>query len=123
MRDFKTLKEWLKAHHFSLHVYQATRRFPKYERFGLTVQLRRSAVSIPSNIAEGCGRIGEKEFARFLGIALGSASEAEYQLLLSHDLKYLQTKHYQYLACLIDEVKRMLISLVGKIAISQSDNP
>lgn len=123
MKDFRNLKVWEKAHHFSLHVYQATRRFPKYERFGLTVQLRRSAVSIPSNIAEGCGRIGEKEFARFLGIALGSASEAEYQLLLSHDLKYLQTKHYQYLACLIDEVKRMLISLIGKIAISQSCKP
>jgi len=123
MRDFKTLKVWLKAHRFSLHVYQATRRFPKYERFGLTVQLRRSAVSIPSNIAEGCGRIGEKEFARFLGIALGSASEAEYQLLLSHDLKYLQAKHYQYLACLIDEVKRMLISLIGKIAKNQSCKP
>ena len=88
MKDFKTLKVWLKAHRFSLHVYQATRHFPKYERFGLTVQLRRSAVSIPSNIAEGCGRIGEKEFARFLGIALGSASEAEYRAHSAHDLNY-----------------------------------
>ncbi len=123
MRDFKTLKVWSKAHCFSLHVYQATQHFPKYERFGLTVQLRRSAVSIPSNIAEGCGRIGEKEFARFLGIALGSASEAEYQLLLSHDLKYLQTNYYQYLACQIDEIKRMLISLIRKIVISQSRKP
>ena len=119
MRDFKTLKVWVKAHRFSLDIYQVTRHFPKYEQFGLTSQLRRSAVSIPSNISEGCGRSGEKEFARFLSIALGSASEAEYQLLLSYDLKYIQLESYQSLNRLINEVKRMLITFIHSLAVSR----
>lgn len=123
MRDFRNLKVWAKAHRFTLDVYQITKYFPSHERFGLTLQLRRATVSIPSNIAEGCGRRGVKELTRFLSIAAGSASEAEYQLLLAHDLKYIQTKHYQYLNCLVNEVKRMLIGLMKKISSDQGRKP
>ena len=83
MRDFRELKVWQKAHRFVLDLYRHTQGFPAEERFGLTVQLRRAAVSVASNIAEGCGREGERDFARFLSIAGGSASEVEYQLLLA----------------------------------------
>ena len=108
MKSFR----WQKAHELTLHVYQVTSRFPKEELYGLTSQLRRSVLSIPSNIAEGCGRNGDKEFARFLQIAMGSASEAQYQLLLSRDLDYLNTTEYQQLEQAITEVKRMLASFL-----------
>ena len=75
MRDYRKLKVWEKAHQFVLEVYRATSAFPREERFGLTREVRRSATSVPSNIAEGCGRESEREFARFLSIAAGSASE------------------------------------------------
>lgn len=115
MRDFKELKVWQKAHRFVLDLYKHTRNFPSDERFGLTAHLRKSASSIPSNIAEGCGREGEREFARFLSIAAGSASESEYQLLLAHDLGYLQSDTHQKLDDQINEVKRMLNSLLHKL--------
>ena len=89
MKDFKSLKAWGKAHDLTLRVYSATKTFPKDELFGLTSQLRRACASIPANIAEGCGRSGDAELARFLTIAAGSASEVEYHLLLAHDLNYL----------------------------------
>ena len=115
MKDFKKLKVWGKAHRFTLEVYQVTRNFPNHERFGLTSQLRRSAVSITSNIAEGCGRIGDKELARFFSISVGSANEAEYQLLLAYHLKYVPLESYQSLDHLINEVKRMLIAFIQKL--------
>ncbi len=87
MRSFRELNVWQKAHHFTLEVYRITQKFPDDERFGLVSQLRRAAASIPTNIAEGCGREGERELARFMTIAAGSASEAEYQLLLASDLR------------------------------------
>lgn len=118
MRDFKKLKVWVKAHQFTLEIYNITQNFPDHERFGLASQLQRSAVSISSNIAEGCGRIGDKELARYLGISSGSASEAEYQLLLAYHLKYIQFDSYQYLNWLINEVKRMLIAFIQKLAVS-----
>ncbi|MFQ5961877.1 MAG: four helix bundle protein, partial [Candidatus Methylomirabilales bacterium] len=74
MRDFRELKVWEKAHHLTLAVYNATTTFPRDELYGLTSQIRRSCASIPANIAEGCGRGGDAEFARFLQIAMGSAS-------------------------------------------------
>jgi four helix bundle protein len=82
MRDFRELKVWQKAHQVALNVFRHSRSFPAEERFGLTAHLRKSATSVPSNIAEGCGRDTEKELGRFLSIAAGSASELEYQLLL-----------------------------------------
>lgn len=115
MRDFRELKVWGKAHQLTLVIYQATSTFPKEELYGLTSQIRRSCASIPANIAEGCGRKGEAELARFLQIAMGSASELEYHLLLAHDLNLLKTSHYDLLARDVIEVKRMLTSFIQKL--------
>lgn len=112
MRNFRDLKVWQKAHQTVLETYRHTKGFPSEERFGLTAQLRKAVVSVPSNIAEGCGRSTEKDFARFLGIAGGSASEVEYQLLLARDLGYLEDKTYRQLDSQINEVKRMLNSFI-----------
>jgi four helix bundle protein len=97
MRDFRKLKTWQKAHEMALCIYKATRPFPKEELYGLVSQLRRAASSVPANIAEGCGCNGNREFARFVGIALRSASEIEYHLLLAQDLGYLDTETYESL--------------------------
>ncbi len=110
MRDFHKLQVWEKSHHLTLEIYQATARFPKSEAFGLTSQLRRACASIPANIAEGCGREGDGEFGRFLEFAMGSASEAEYHLLLARDLGYLDPSSYQRLNEQVVEVKKMLAS-------------
>jgi four helix bundle protein len=91
VRNFKDLKVWEKAHQLTLAVYQVTQTFPKEELYGLTSQIRRSCVSIPANIPEGCGRNGDAELARFLHIGMGSASELEYHLLLAHHLNLLTT--------------------------------
>jgi four helix bundle protein len=116
MRDFRELKVWQKAHQLVLDVYRQTRDFPAEERFGLTAHLRKSATSIPSNIAEGCGRATDKELARFLSIAAGSASELEYQLLLAHDLEYLPPDAHAPLAGQTAEVKRMLFRFMQSLA-------
>jgi four helix bundle protein len=115
MKDFRTLNVWQKAHKLVLAAYQATAHFPKQEMFGLISQIRRCSASIPSNIAEGCGRRGNAEFHRFLGIAMGSASELEYQFLLAHDLGFLERREYKNLEAAVTEVKRMLASLVCKV--------
>ncbi len=115
MRDFKDLKVWQKAHRFVLDVYLHSRSFPSDERFGLTAHLRKSATSIPSNIAEGCGREGERELAHFFNIAAGSASESEYQLILSRDLGYLQPDAHRRLDEQVTEVRRMLHSFIRKL--------
>lgn len=112
MRDFKGLQVWRKAHQFVLDVYRHTRNFPDNERFGLTAHLRKSATSIPSNIAEGCGRDSERELAHFLNIAAGSVSESEYQLLLARDLEYLKPESHRQLDTQANEVKRMLNSFI-----------
>ena len=91
------------------------REFPHEERFGLTAHLLRSATSIPSNIAEGCGRHSDTELARFLTIAAGSASETEYQLLLAHDLGYLEPHDHEQLSTKVNEVKRMLTTFIQKL--------
>ena len=103
---------WEKAHSFVLAVYRESRKFPADERYGLTAHLRKSATSITSNIAEGCGRETDKDFARFLTIAAGSASEAEYQILLARDLDYLSADRHSALDSQVNEVKRMLNSLI-----------
>ncbi len=115
MRDFRELKVWEKAHRLTLQVYRITKNFPSDERFGLMVQLRRAAASVPTNIAEGCGRNGERELARFMSIAAGSASEVEYQLLLAYDLDYMQDETYRELNQQVNEVKRMLNSFIQKL--------
>jgi len=115
MRNFRELKVWQKSHELVLAVYKATAKFPKEELYGLTNQIRRSSTSIPANIAEGCGRAGEAELARFLQIAMGSASELEYHLLLARDLNFLTALVYEGLDCRVVEVKRMLTSFIQKL--------
>jgi four helix bundle protein len=115
MKSFRSLKVWEKAHLLTLKSYAATSKFPREELYGLTSQIRRCAASIPANIAEGCGKRGNVEFARFLGIASGSASELEYHYLLAHDLNMLDRDTYKELANAIVEIKRMLASLIAKI--------
>jgi four helix bundle protein len=95
MQDFKQLDVWRKAYQLTLSVYEVTRSFPKEEVYGLTSQIRRAAISIPSNIAEGCVRDSSAELARFLRIAMGSACELEFQLMLSHDLEMMESEVYQ----------------------------
>ena len=116
MRDFKELKVWHKSHRFVIEVYRHSRSFPADERFGLTAHLRKSATSVPSNIAEGCGREGERELARFLSIAAGSASEADCQLLLARDLGYLQPEVHRLLDDQANEAKRMLNSFIKTLS-------
>jgi four helix bundle protein len=115
MKDFRDLSVWKKAHELTLAVYRATTGLPREERYGLTSKIRRSCTSIPANIAEGCGRSGDPEFSRFLGIAMGSASELEYHLLLANDLELLSNTDHQELAGNLTEVKRMLGGLIGKV--------
>jgi len=115
MRDFRELKVWQKAHELTLAVYTTTRAFPKEEQFGLTAQVRRSAESVAANIAEGCGRDGEADFARFLQIAMGSASETEYHLLLAKDLGLMSGTDHEGLSSPVQEVKRMLTALIRKL--------
>jgi four helix bundle protein len=86
MQNFKDLKVWEKAHAFTLTVYKATEQFPKKEMFGIVSQLRRASSSVAANVAEGCGRKTNGDFARFLNIALGSANESEYFLILQRIL-------------------------------------
>jgi four helix bundle protein len=116
MRDFRELKVWEKAHQWVLEVYRATGSFPAEDRFNLVAQLRRSAASVRANIAEGCGRGGQREFARFLSIAAGSASEAEYHLLLARDLGYLDEGMHRELDQSVNEVKRMLNTFVQRLS-------
>lgn len=111
MQNFRNIKVWERAHSLTLAVYMASQSFPSDERYGLTSQLRRAVASIPTNIAEGSARQSDREFANFVNIAMGSASETEYLLLLSRDLAYLDVTRHQELQSAIEEVKRMLTAL------------
>lgn len=115
MRDFRKLQIWEKSHDLTLRLYELTSQFPRNEIYGLTSQIRRACASIPTNIAEGCGRDSSAEFMRFLHIAMGSASETEYLILLAHELKYLNTNEYTELVNAIISVKKMLSSLLKRL--------
>ena len=115
MKNFKDLKVWEKAHNLTLEVYSVVSTFPRDERYGLTSQIKRSCVSIPANIAEGCGRKSDAELARFLQISMGSASEFEYHLLLSRDSGFLVNDDYQHLNDGVIEIKRMLSAFIKKL--------
>ena len=115
MRDFRELKVWQKAHLLALEVYKASAVFPRAEQYGLTSQIRRCAASIAANIAEGCGRSGDPELGRFLQIAMGSASELEYLLLLSRDLHFVGDAEYLQLSDSVTEVKKMLATFIKKL--------
>lgn len=114
MRPHKKLEVWKKAIEFVTKIYKVTESFPDNEKFGLISQIRRSAVSIPSNISEGAGRTGKKEFMQFLSIAQGSTSELETQLIISSNLGYLKNEDI----CLLDEldeISRMIIGLIKSL--------
>lgn len=115
MTDFKQLKVWQKAHELTLDICKETSTFPHNELYGLVSQMRRCAVSIGSNIAEGRGRDGHPEFQRFLGISIGSAAELEYQLLLSKNLGFLPEDKYRPLHSRVAELGRMLVSLRDRV--------
>jgi len=115
MKDFKKLKVWQKVHRLTLAVYRATQKFPKDELYGLTSQTRRASCSIPANIAEGCGRSGDAELARFFRIAMGSANELEYHLILGRDLGFLDDSIYHQLLSELVESKQMLSSFIKKL--------
>jgi four helix bundle protein len=112
MGNYRQLSVWKRAHRFVLGVYRSTGTFPDGERYGLTAQLRRAAVSVVSNIAEGSGRQGDREHMRFLKIARGSVCEIECQLLLSRDLGYLDADAWKLLDNDCQEISRMLHGLV-----------
>jgi four helix bundle protein len=115
MRNFRKLLVWERAHRLAVEIYRATNGFPSNERFGLTAQIRRSAASIPSNIAEGAGRGGGPDYARFLRIAAGSVSELDYQLLLSRDLGYVTEELHDALSRELVAIRRMLASPIPKV--------
>lgn len=115
MQHYKKILVWKKSHEFTLNVYQETISFPDREQYGITNQIRRAGYSMPSNIAEGCGKNTNIDFAKFLNIALGSANESEYFLLLSKDLGFLSIEIYQKLDAQINEIKAMLIGLIKKV--------
>lgn len=115
MKDFKKLVVWEKAHRLTLEIYRVTVAFPTAEQYGITSQVRRACASIPANIAEGCGRDGDLELARFCQIAMGSASELEYHLLLAHDLGFIDDPLYVELDRSTTEVKRMLATFIIKL--------
>jgi four helix bundle protein len=115
LKDFHELKVWQKAHSLTLSIYKVTAGFPSEERYGLTSQIRRASSSVAANLAEGCGRTGDAELARFCSIAMGSASELEYHLLLACDLKLIGSADHEKLRSRATEVKRMLTSLLQKL--------
>jgi len=116
-RSYRELIAWQKAMKFVAEIYTVTQRFPSEERYGITSQLRRAAVSVPSNIAEGQARFSQKEFHHFLSQARGSLAEIETQLLIATDLKYIQPAKGEALLVLADELGRILNGLIASIKI------
>ena len=115
MRDFHKLGIWQRSHQLTLDVYKVSKSFPKDELFGLTSQIRRAASSIPTNIAEGCGRASNKDYAHFLQIAIGSASEVEYELLLAHDLEYINDESFIKLTSETIAIPKMIIKYQSEL--------
>ena len=112
MRDFRELRVWAKGHELVLAIYRMTVGFPQQEIYGLTSQMRKAAISVPANIAEGSGRGTDAEMARFLHIAQGSAAELEYYFILAHDLTYLNDPDYEALIAQVTEVRKMMTSFI-----------
>ncbi len=115
MRDFRTLKVWERSHSLTLEIYKAAESLPKHEIYGLTSQIQRAAVSIPTNIAEGCGKDSDPELKRYFLIAMGSSSELEYLLLLAHDLGYLSDDTYKNLHEELVEIRKMLNAFIQRL--------
>jgi four helix bundle protein len=115
MKDYRKLVVWEKSHRLVLCIYQETGTFPREEQYGLTSQIRRAAVSTPTNIAEGCGKSTQLDFARYLQNAFGSLQEVQYLVYLSFELNYLNKAVFVKLDNDIGEVKAMLASLIQRI--------
>lgn len=115
MRNHRDLKVWCKAYSLSLNLYRLSRGFPKEELYGLTSQLRRAAISIGANLAEGCGRRTNAEMARFIRIAMGSASELDHHLLLCKDLGFLEDQIYKRIVGELNEIRKMLTGLLDSV--------
>jgi len=123
VQDFRKLRVWHESVEIAVEIYHATNALPASERFGLRSQLRSAAISVSSNIAEGCGRPGRGDFARFLGIAIGSVCEIESQLLVSQKLGLLERQLVDRLLARIDGLKRRLISLYGRVKVASGTFP
>ena len=108
MQNFKNLEVWRKSHELTLKVYESTSQFPREEVYGPTSQIQRACASIPTNITEGSGRESPVDFARFLQMAVGSASETEYLIPFAHELRYITAAQYTELMGTTTQVKRML---------------
>jgi four helix bundle protein len=115
MHNFKELIVWQKARSIVKDIYLLTKKYPKEELFGLTQQIRRAAVSIPSNIAEGSGRGTNVDFARFLDIANGSACEVETQLYLSLDLEYISQTEFDDVNNKLQDIEKLIFNFKKKI--------
>jgi four helix bundle protein len=113
MRDYEQLNVWAYAHQSALEIHRISLSFPRSEMFALTSQIRRSAFSVPANIAEGCGRSSNLDFARFLDIALGSAKETDYHLLCSRDLGYITKDVYERIKQDGVRIQKMLTTLIN----------
>ena len=121
MGNHRNLEVWQRAHRLTLDLYRCTDKFPKSELFGLVSQIRRASSSIGANLAEGCGRRRNRELARFSSIALGSANELEYHLLLARDLKFMDPEQHKDFEEQIQRIGRMLNGLVDKLRAHQEE--
>lgn len=119
MKDFKDMTIWQRSHKLTLEIYRVTSHFPKDEMYGLTSQLRRAVTSIPTNIAEGCGRRTNAELANFLNIASGSASEVEYEILLAKELGYIAEEQCDSWTREIHELRSMLAAYMKRLRSGQ----
>ena len=115
LRNYKDLKVWQKAYTLCLQIYEMTKKYPSEERFGLSSQLRRAGVSVPSNIAEGYGRKSTRQYVQFLYVSYGSICERQTQLLLSKDLCYLKEVMFLEISSKLSEVERMLMALIKSL--------
>ena len=115
MKDFKNIEMWQRSHKLTIEIYKATQQFPKEEIFGLTSQIRRAVSSIPTNIAEGCGRRTNAELANFLNIASGSASEVEYEILLAKEVGYITEVQCDAWTKEVCEIRCMLAAYMKKL--------
>lgn len=122
IHNYKDLIVWQKSILLVKAIYQITSRFPNHEMYSLVSQMRRAAVSIPSNIAEGYGRKSSREFAQFYAIAYGSALELEKQLIICHELTYISKEQFEKITPLLEEVLRMLNSLVRKMRLLHTEH-
>jgi len=115
IRNFRDLEVWKKGIEIVMHVYETTRTFPREELYGLTSQMRRASVSVPSNVAEGFNRFHNKEYKQFLYVTLGSCAELETQVEISGELKYIDDKEKGILLEKLDHESRMLRNLIKKL--------